>query len=217
MRTLYFVLGLCLSFGLAPSLPAQEAPLETAPITVASGPTDAQIETRLTDILSQLSDTNTVFVSVQSSVVTLSGEAANTEAAERAVNIAGRMDGVVAVQDNIIRTLDVADNVTPLVSRTAELSTQFLRALPLIAAAVVLLATRPSGTASAYVSTASAVATFVLSLIEGRSAAAPIKPPPKSLVASTSGWDRQECVRQPCDESRPTGGKERSQSERNVP
>lgn len=115
----------------------QDAPVESAPITVSAGPTDAQIEARLTDIFSQLSDTRSVSVSVQNSVVTLTGDAANTEAAERAVAIAGRVDGVVAVQDNIMRTLNVGDNVTPLVARTAELSAQFLRALPLIAAALL--------------------------------------------------------------------------------
>ncbi|MEM9599487.1 MAG: mechanosensitive ion channel family protein [Pseudomonadota bacterium] len=134
---------LCVVIALMLMLPselrAQDLPVDTAPITVQSGPTDAEIETRIQDILSQLSDTNAVSVSVDSSVVTLTGEAANTEAAERAVGIAARVNGVVAVQDNIVRTLDVADNVTPLVGRTAELTTQFLRALPLIASALISL------------------------------------------------------------------------------
>ncbi|MEL6688462.1 MAG: mechanosensitive ion channel family protein [Pseudomonadota bacterium] len=140
MRAIILLTSLIFAlFAMTGSVHAQDTPLDTAPIAVATGPTDAEIETRLNDILSQLSDTNSVVVSVQSSVVTLSGEAANTESAERAINIAGRVDGVVAVQDNIVRTLDVADNVTPLVSRTAQLSTQFLRALPLIVAALTSL------------------------------------------------------------------------------
>lgn len=120
---------------------AQESPADTAPISVASGPSDEQIETRISDILSRLSDTNNVSVTVEGGVVTLSGDAANTEAAERAVNIAERVSGVVAVQDDIVRTLDVTDNVTPLVERTTELTTQFVRALPLIAAALAALVT----------------------------------------------------------------------------
>jgi len=112
---------------------------QDAAITVGNGPSDTQIAERLTGIYSQLGDTKHVAVSVQSSVVTLSGEAANTEAAERAVGIAERVDGVVAVQDEIVRTLGVSDNVTPLVSRTRQLGTQFIRALPLIAAALVAL------------------------------------------------------------------------------
>lgn len=120
---------------------AQDLPSDTAPISVQSGPSDAQIEARIADIFLRLSDTSAVTVSVESSVVTLAGEAANTEAAERAVGIASRVDGVVAVQDDITRTLDVADNVTPILDRTTELTTQFLRALPLIAAALVALVT----------------------------------------------------------------------------
>ncbi|GLQ20571.1 mechanosensitive ion channel domain-containing protein [Algimonas porphyrae] len=135
MRIILFLL--CLMVPLS-SL-AQDAPADTAPITVASGPTDAQVEARITDILARLSDTREVTVAVEGSVVTLAGEAANTEAAERAVGIAERVDGVVAVQDDIVRTLDVTDNVTPLVDRSAELTTQFVRALPLIAAALFAL------------------------------------------------------------------------------
>ncbi|MGB3456315.1 MAG: mechanosensitive ion channel family protein [Litorimonas sp.] len=133
----FFCFLFCLFLGLPAA--AQDAPSDTSAITVASGPTDAQIEGRIADILSKLSDTDDVSVSVDGSVVTLSGTAANTEAAERAVGIAERTDGVVAVQDDIVRTLDVTDNVTPLVGRAAELGTQFVRALPLIAAALFAL------------------------------------------------------------------------------
>ena len=137
MRICLLAFSLFLSLLFTSGLAQAQDPVETAPITVTSGPSDAQIEARLTEIFSQLSDTGSVTVSVQNSVVTLSGDAANTEAAERAVAIAGRVDGVVAVQDNIVRTLNVGDNVTPLVARTAELSSQLLRALPLIAAALL--------------------------------------------------------------------------------
>lgn len=130
MRTLILLLTLLLPLS---------AFAQDAAITVGNGPSDAQIAERLTGIYSQLGDTEEVSVTVQNSVVTLAGEAANTEAAERAVAIAQRVDGVVAVQDEIIRTLGVTDNVTPLVDRTTELSTQFVRALPLIAAALIAL------------------------------------------------------------------------------
>jgi len=130
MRTLILLLTLLLPLS---------AFAQDAAITVGNGPSDAQIAERLTGIYSQLGDTEEVSVTVQNSVVTLAGEAANTEAAERAVRIAQRVDGVVAVQDEIIRTLGVTDNVTPLVDRTTELSTQFVRALPLIAAALIAL------------------------------------------------------------------------------
>jgi small-conductance mechanosensitive channel len=73
--------------------------------------------------------------------VTLSGDVANTEAAERAVNIAGRVDGVVAVQDDINRTLAVTDNVSPLLAEMRDWTAAFIRALPLIGAALLSLIT----------------------------------------------------------------------------
>ncbi|WP_298914707.1 mechanosensitive ion channel family protein [uncultured Algimonas sp.] len=143
MRPLHYIAALVLAllYVLIPPTVswAQDAPADVAPITVQSGPTDRQIQARIADILSKMTDTQSVAIGVDGSVVTLSGEAPNTEAAERAVGIAERVDGVVAVQDEIVRTLDVSDNVTPLVDRTAELSTQFVRALPLIAAALTAL------------------------------------------------------------------------------
>lgn len=112
---------------------------QDATISIADTPTDTQIAARLTGIYQQLSDTNTVTVAVSSSVVTLSGDVANTEAAERAINIAARTDGVVAVQDDITRTLRVTDNVSPLLHETRDMVTGFVRALPLIGAALLSL------------------------------------------------------------------------------
>lgn len=112
---------------------------QDAPITVTDSPSDAKITERLSGIYSQLSDTNAVIVTVNNSVVTLSGETANTEAAERAIMIANRTDGVVAVQDNIDRTLGVTDNVSPLLAELRDYTRQLIRALPLIGAALILL------------------------------------------------------------------------------
>jgi small-conductance mechanosensitive channel len=136
MRALFLLCLLLFIPGLAL---AQDAPSDTAPIAVASGPTDAEVQARIADILSKLSDTDAVTVEVDGSVVTLAGEAANAEAAERAVGIAERTDGVVAVQDDIVRTLGVTDNVSPLIERTTDVTMQVLRALPLIAAALAAL------------------------------------------------------------------------------
>lgn len=132
------LLTLLLVFAL-PVMIGTVAIAQDAAIVVEDAPTDTRVAQRLQGIYDQLTDTQSVEVNVINSVVTLSGEAANTEAAERAVNIAERTDGVVAVQDNIVRTLDVSDNVAPLIRRSEELGTQFLRALPLIAAALFSL------------------------------------------------------------------------------
>ncbi|MGJ8560563.1 MAG: mechanosensitive ion channel domain-containing protein [Litorimonas sp.] len=112
---------------------------QDAPITVADAPSDTQIAERLSGIYQQLSETNAITVTVNSSVVTLSGDAANTEVAERAVAIATRTDGVVAVQDDINRTLRVTDNVSPLLAELRDRTAQLIRALPLIGAALISL------------------------------------------------------------------------------
>ena len=105
-------------------------------ISVDAGPSDEQITERLTGIYDQLSDTQNISVSVSGSVVTLSGEAANESAAMRAVTIAQRVEGVVAVQDGITRTLTVTDNVGPLAEEFRRWGEQAIRAIPLILAAI---------------------------------------------------------------------------------
>ncbi|GHA86749.1 mechanosensitive ion channel protein MscS [Algimonas arctica] len=112
---------------------------QDAPITVAGTPSDAQITARLSGIYQQLTDTHAVTVAVNNSVVTLSGHVANTEVAERAIAIASRTDGVVAVQDDINRTLGVSDNVSPLLAEFRDQTLEFIRALPLIGAALISL------------------------------------------------------------------------------
>lgn len=115
------------------------ATAQDAPITVIDAPSDPEITERLAGIYSQLTDTDGVTVTVNNSVVTLSGETANTEAAERAIAIANRTNGVVAVQDNINRTLGVTDNMSPLLAEMRDQTTQLIRALPLISAALISL------------------------------------------------------------------------------
>lgn len=130
MRLFVFLCFLC--------LPALSWAQET-PISVGNGPSDTEITNRLSSIYAQLSDTSDIMVRVESSVVTLSGDAPNSEAAERAISIAERTTGVVAVQDNINRTLAVTDNVSPLLEELRTITTQFIRALPLIGAAIISL------------------------------------------------------------------------------
>lgn len=133
----FFLVCLFCLFAALPAAAQESVP--DAPITVADGPEDAAIEARLRDLFGRLSDTRSVTVSVGGSVVTLGGDAPNEAAAERAVALASRTDGVVAVQDDIQRTLDVTDNVSPLLSRMSEWTAQAVRALPLVGAALLVL------------------------------------------------------------------------------
>ena len=130
--------GLLLALAFALALPASaQTPVETEDLDTAisaevAEDADAAGEARLAAIYSQLSGLTDVTASLSEGVVTLEGEVLNEEQAERAVSIARRLDGVVAVQDSITRTLDVSDNVGVFSERLRGWSQDFLNALPLL-------------------------------------------------------------------------------------
>jgi len=91
---------------------------EPAVITVMlDGPSDQQILDRITNIYLQLEQFQAIEVSAVAGVVTLAGNVSNETQAERALNLARRVEGVVTVEDNIERALDLQSNVAPLVSQ----------------------------------------------------------------------------------------------------
>ncbi len=102
--------------------------------------TDEQIRERIAGIFAELDSLSDVVVDVRAGVVTLSGQAANETNAQTAVRIASRAEGVVTVEDEIERTLDVRDNVRPIMEELRGGAAQFLRALPLALVAIVVFA-----------------------------------------------------------------------------
>jgi len=94
--------------------------------------TDKAIEKRIENIFDKIDSINLVTVSVSAGVVTLNGEVANEAAAKDAREIAIRTAGVVTVKDDINRTLDVSDNVGPVVKSFLKTSQNIYQALPLI-------------------------------------------------------------------------------------
>lgn len=129
-----FLFGLMVLF-FASSVSAQDGA-----ISVDGGATDTQISQRLNDIYAQLPETSEIVTDTQSGVVSLSGSVANDGIAGRAVSIAERIEGVVAVRDDITRTLTVTDNVGPLAEAFRDWGEEAIRALPLILAALASLA-----------------------------------------------------------------------------
>lgn len=105
---------------------------EVAQISVTlDSPSDQQIRDRITSIYEQLDQFQAIEISVAAGVVTVAGNVSNAAQAERALNLARRIEGVVTVEDNIERVLDVQGNVTPLVNQFKEDFRQWVRALPL--------------------------------------------------------------------------------------
>ena len=99
---------------------------------------DTQIRQRISNIYSALEELSSVTVIVNSGVVTLSGSVANDSHATRATALAERVEGVVTVEDDIERTLDVQSNVAPILEDIKSRVSRWLRASPLYLAALLV-------------------------------------------------------------------------------
>lgn len=92
---------------------------------------DVAIETRLRGIFAELEELSEVNIEATDGVVRLSGQAANETVAIQAAELAKRVQGTVAVQDDIERTLDVDDNLAPVLNRFETRVSSITRAWPL--------------------------------------------------------------------------------------
>lgn len=112
-----------------------------APIESSADPgRDAAIKERLEGIYAEISALKALEVSVAEGVVTLSGTIPDTASAEQALNIAGRVQGVVAVQNGSRVSVDVGEKISPFMDRINDLDSRFLSAAPLLLLAVAVLA-----------------------------------------------------------------------------
>ncbi|MEO0982523.1 MAG: mechanosensitive ion channel domain-containing protein [Pseudomonadota bacterium] len=93
--------------------------------------TDQAIVDRLTDIYAEIETLSGVTVEVNEGVVRLGGTVANESAALEAIELASRVQGIVAVDDQIVRTLEIGDNIRPVVDRVTDFNTTVSRAWPL--------------------------------------------------------------------------------------
>lgn len=110
---------------------------ESAVISVLQeGPSDQQILDRLESIYLQIEQLQAIELFVVSGVVTVTGSVSNEAQAEQALNLARRVAGVVTVEDQIERELDVQGNVAPLMDQFKEGFRQWIRAFPLFLLAI---------------------------------------------------------------------------------
>lgn len=135
--------GLILQLALSCLLGMLAAPLyadqvEPEPVIEVSDdkPQDDRIEARIESIFDKIDGLEALEVTVESGVVTLTGDVANDAAASDALDIAQRTAGVVRVDDTINRTLDVADNVRPMLDDLRQTSRNLVRAIPLMLVAL---------------------------------------------------------------------------------
>ncbi|WP_420606495.1 mechanosensitive ion channel domain-containing protein [Novosphingopyxis sp.] len=107
--------------------------------TTDAADTDSVIAERLRGIYRELGGLEPTRVTVDSGVVTLSGSVTEPGDIDRARQIALRVDGVVAVQNNLKRDGDVSQNLAPVMGRLNKRLQQIVQMLPLLAIALVIL------------------------------------------------------------------------------
>lgn len=98
---------------------------------------DPTIQKRIEDIYAQVETLADIDVSVQEGVVTLSGRVSNEAHAQRALGVANRLEGIVTVEDEIERTLDVQGNVIPVLDQFAANLKRWTKAWPLVLVATL--------------------------------------------------------------------------------
>ncbi len=103
-----------------------------------SAETDAAIATRIREIMAQLEGYQDVTVTVSSGIVTLRGEIADIERANRLNELAGRVAGVVAIENEVVETTDLAERLNPAVDRFQKRITQIIAFLPLLLVALAV-------------------------------------------------------------------------------
>jgi small-conductance mechanosensitive channel len=108
--------------------PGLDTVIEAAPEQTS----DEKIQERIKKIFSQITALKDVRVSVREGVVRLSGAASNDAQAERALELATRVVGVVTVEDDIERTLKIEENLTPVIDQFKSDVNRWTRALPLL-------------------------------------------------------------------------------------
>jgi small conductance mechanosensitive channel len=121
----------------AKSEPAPAAPA-AAPTPVPLRSPDRAITRRLTGLFAAVHGLESVRASVKSGVVTLTGSVLSEQDAERAESIAGRVQGVVSVENGLVTERRLGPRLEPLLDRVSAMTQQSLSLVPLLFLAVIV-------------------------------------------------------------------------------
>lgn len=123
-----------------PALP-QTADQPTGTIAVDdSAAQDAAIAVRIRDILGELEGYDDVTVTVTSGIVALRGTTLDGAAAQRLNELVSRVAGVVAIENEVTETTDVARRLNPAIERFQARMLQIVAFLPLAGVAALAFA-----------------------------------------------------------------------------
>lgn len=126
MRLLLILISLCLAVPAMAQQPQGEISVQT------TGATDALMQSRITEILAQLDGYGDIFVAVQDGIVTLDGTALDAAQIAALTELVGRVEGVVAIENNVSETTDVVERLNPAVERIRDRALQLAALSPLL-------------------------------------------------------------------------------------
>ena len=134
-----FVLALVLFLTLPFAVAAQEAPTTQPGSTIAvegTADADARIATRIRAILTELDGYEDVTVTVSEGIVTLRGKALDMAAIDQLETLVTRVEGVVALRNQVSETTDLGERLTPAFDRFMSRLEQVIAYAPLLLVAL---------------------------------------------------------------------------------
>ena len=137
MTLIRVLLVAALAWTALPALAQEDQPSGTIAVE-DSVQQDSAIARRIRTILGNLGGYEDVDVRVRSGVVTLSGEAVDGPAVERLGEIVARVEGVVAIENEVVESTELARRLNPAMERFQERAVQFVAFLPLLAIALAV-------------------------------------------------------------------------------
>jgi len=137
-RTLFLLVAVSLAL---PAI-AQDGTISTEEGVSAAtqAETDAAIATRIRDIIHELDGYEDVTVAVKAGIVTLRGTTLDAGLVEELTTLVGRVDGVVAIENEVSLSTSVAERLTPVWERLVTRMQQGVAFLPLVGVALVAFA-----------------------------------------------------------------------------
>jgi len=134
MRLVLFILIISLPL----SAFAQDTTQPDSTISVEnSAQQDAAIAVRIREIIQQLDGYDAVAVYVTDGIVTLRGSTLDAATAEALNGLVARVEGVVAIENEVVETTDVVERLTPALERLWIRVEQFVAFLPLLLIAIL--------------------------------------------------------------------------------
>lgn len=114
---------------------------ETEPLSPEQAQADEEIRSRLQALYDRIGSLRDVTVDVEAGIVRLRGRALSLEARQQAVELAGNMEGVVFVEDELRVVTDLGQRLEPALDRIQDYAMGAVAFLPLLLVALLILGT----------------------------------------------------------------------------